>query len=230
MENKYTFWSVFFGLLFLITLCGFSFTYLKNLQGESSLPLVIHVHFAAFSLWFLILITQPLLIRYKQIRWHANLGKFTYGLIILLVSTILILLQMEARRVWPKDPEHAAVGAFISLLDAVSILVYFSIAMKNNHRLRWHVAFIVGCSIVILNPGLFRVARAIQPDLGLPATVFMPMIITSVILLVERIKWKRPILKNPFFYFLLAWLFEIFLLSTLASTDTWRGMVERYII
>jgi hypothetical protein len=230
MEKQYTFWSVFFGLLFLVTLCGFSFTYLKYIPDQKSFPLVVHVHFTAFSFWFLILIAQPLLIKYRKVRWHTYLGKFTYGLIALLVTTILILVQMEARRVWGHDQAHAALGAFIGLIDAVSILVYFSIAMKNSHRLRWHVAFLVGCSIVILNPGLFRVVKAIQPDWGVLATVFMPILITSIILIVEKIKWKRPVLKNPFFYFLLAWVTEIVLLTTLASTETWKSLVEKYII
>jgi len=117
----------------------------------------------------------------------------------------------------------AAVTLLIGLLDAVTFFVYYIIAMINKRNLRWHVAFLIAASLIILNPGMSRLLNQIQPGSGLLAAVFSPFVVAALIILYEKIKLKRSVLKSPYFLFFCCWTAEMVLFMTLPETEVWRN-------
>lgn len=226
MESKYVFWIRFYLLLFLSTLVGFGFTYLKFAPYFDGFPWFVHLHFLAFVLWYLVLLLQPYLIKQRRRALHRSLGKFTYGLLAVLVVSVLVMVRWQVREKWGTDPEAASLGAFVGVLDAISLVVYFSIAMWNWRNVRWHVAFVLACSLVIFNPGLARFCNALVPGSGLLASILMPFLVAGSILVYEKRKKGRMIRHSPYTLFVLAWAFEIFLLVTVAGSAWWRKVVE----
>lgn len=225
MERKISLLIIAFVLMLLISLKGFYSSYLQYIPDFSKFTLLIHVHFLAFLAWFGLLILQPILIKRGNYKLHRIVGKAGYVLVPILVTTIIFMVLHQIKMIYPKKPELASITAFVSLLDAISILIYYGIAIINKRNIRWHVAFIIACSLVILNPGLSRVLNPIKPGLGMQIAIILPILVSIAILIYERIKYKYALLKSPYLLFLCCWIMEIFLLITVPKTSFWKDLV-----
>jgi hypothetical protein len=113
----------------------------------------------------------------------------------------------------------------VGSLDILSFTIYYIIAMVNRRNVRWHVAFIIAASLIVLNPGMARLLNLIKPNLGMLGAVLTPFIVSITILAYEKLKLKRPVLKSPYFVFLLGWIFEIGLLIIVPQTNFWKAFV-----
>lgn len=225
METKYRLLVWFFAAVMVITIAGFFKSYIKFLPDTDKYPIVIHIHFIAFVFWLALMVVQPILIRRKRYGLHRKMGKISYLIAPVLVITILILVRKQTIREIGISESNAAVTAFIGLLDAVSFSVYYLIAMANKRNIRWHVAFLIAATLVVLNPGLSRLLNQIKPGLGLLIAVILPFITSITIILIEKIKCRRPVLKSPYFLFFCCWTMEIVLFITVPSTELWRNLI-----
>lgn len=226
MEKTFRLLIPAFILIAVISLAGFYRTYFSYFPDISRFPFIIHIHFLAFCCWFVLLIAQPVLIRKKKTVLHRKLGRLSYFLAPVLVITIVLLVRNKTLREFPVAPGDASMTLLIGLLDAVSFSLYYGIAMYHRGKLRWHVAFIIAASLVILNPGMSRLLNGLQPGLGLPAAILVPFIVVIVLLLIEKLKYKRKILTSPYLLFLLCWTGEIILLFTVPQTVFWKNCVS----
>jgi hypothetical protein len=230
MEKKYAFWIRFNLFVFLLSLAGFSFSYLKYAPHFDGFSWTVHLHFVAFTLWFVVLMVQPYLIKTGRRAAHRLLGQLTYGLMFVLVVTIFLMVRRQVAAQWETKPAAANLSAFVGMIDALSLLVYFSIAMWNWRKVRWHLAFILACTLVIFNPGLSRFCNALLPGSGLPVGVLMPYAVTGALLLYEKRKRGRSVRSSPYFVFLLAWTLEILLLLTVPGSSWWHTLVEQVFV
>lgn len=227
MEKKSQILIVFFISVVVISLAGFFNSYIRFLPDMDKFPLIIHIHFTAFCCWFALLVVQPILIRQKRYLLHQKIGMLSYFIAPVLVITILILVNNQTKKELSVSENNAAVTAFIGLLDAVSFTTYYLIAMLNRGNLRWHVAFIIAATLILLNPGMSRLLNFIKPGLGLPAAIFFPFLISIAIVATEKIKCNKPVLKSPYFLFFCCWLFEILLLITVPGTKSWQLVLRQ---
>lgn len=222
MEKKYRMLQLAFILITVISLSGFYKSYFQFLPQFSRFPAIIHIHFAAFFCWFAMIIVQPVLIRRRQYALHRRLGKLSWLLAPVLVITILLLVKDKVERELAVSAETAAMTAFIGLLDVVSFSVCYGLAMIRRRNLRWHVAFIIGATLIVFNPGMSRLLNHFKPGSGLLAAIVFPFIVPLIMIAVEKLRLKRPVLKNPYLLFVLLWLGEILLFMTVPQTDFWR--------
>lgn len=176
----------------------------------------------------MLIIIQPILIKQKKYKLHRKLGQLSYFLAPIIVITILILVKIKVQKLMLVSESDAVVNALIGLMDALSFSVYYTIAMVNKRNVRWHVAFIIAASLIVLNPGMARLFNQIKPALGLIASVTIPFIISIGIIIYEKIKYKRAIFSSPYFLFLMCWIVEIILLITIPNTDIWKNFVIYY--
>ena len=191
MERKINISILFFIAVAVLSLAGFFNSYIRFLPNTDTFPVIIHIHFTAFILWFVLIILQPILIKRKDYALHRKLGRLTYFIVPVLVITMLILIKKEVQREMPVSENRATFGAFVGLIDAFSFSAYYLIAMVNKRNLRWHVAFLVAATLVILNPGISRLANHIQSGFGLLLAVLLPFIVAITVISVEKIgtKW-----------------------------------------
>lgn len=226
MERKTNVLLYFFIFVLLISLLGFFNTYLKFFPHVGKFPYVIHFHFSAFIAWFFLLITQPILIKRKRIDLHRKFGKLSYVLAPILILTIVILAINQIQRELSLAENNAAVTAFIALIDILSFSTYYIIAMLNSKNLRWHVAFLVAATLVVLNPGLSRLLNQIEYGLGMLVAVLLPFVLSIFVICIERIKYKRPILRSPYFLYLCLWTITILMFATIPKTEFWINFVN----
>lgn len=226
MEKRISWLVTFFVVVVIISLSGFFNSYIRFLPATGKFPLIIHVHFIAFLFWFLLLIMQPLLVSRKNYRLHRKLGKLSYLIAPVLVITMLLLVGNRLHRAWPESEKEAATVLLVGLLDIILFSVCYIIAMKNRHNVRWHVAFLIGATLVIFNPGLSRLLNQLQEGRGLLAAVVMPYFIPLLIIMIEKIKYKRPVFKSPYLLFIALWSVEVLLFVILPQTSTWMHIAE----
>lgn len=226
MEKKTSLLLYFFIIVLVITLLGFFNTYLKFLPDFSKFPFLIHLHFFAFLAWFFMLIVQPILIKRGHLRLHRTIGKSSYFLAPILLFTILSLSYTQIHREVTTQNSNAPITAFVALIDSVSFTTYYLIAMINSKNIRWHVAFLIATTLVILNPGLSRFLNHFQHGLGLIAAILLPFFVSIVVILFEKIKYKKPVLKSPYFLYFCSWTMTIFLFITIPTTEFWTAFVS----
>lgn len=96
----------------------------------------------------------------------------------------------------------------------------YLIAMFNKRNMRWHVAFILGASLIILNPSLARlVGNLTNQGTAVLTTICTPYLVSLSILIYEKLKFKREILKSPYLLFLLLWTLEVALFVILSANS-----------
>ena len=225
MEKKIDILLYFFIFVVLISLVGFFNSYLKFFPDYNKFPYIIHVHFLAFATWFLLLIIQPILIKRRKSSLHRKVGKLSYSLAPVLVVTIVILAAHQIRREILLPENDVETTAFIALIDVVSFSAYYIIAMANSKNMKWHVAFLIAATLVVLNPGLSRLLNQIQFGLGMITAVLLPFVVSIGLLGFEKVRYKIPVLKSPYFLYLCCWTITIILFTTIPKTELWRNFI-----
>jgi len=225
MERNYKTLIAFFVAVSVISVLGFFTSYLSAFPQYGKFPVVIHIHFTAFLCWLALTIIQPILIKKKNFSLHRKLGTVSYFMAPIMVITMALLIITKVERLLLTLPDEATVEAFIGLLDVVSFTTYYIVAMLNRHNVRWHVAFIISATLIVLNPGMARLLNQVQPGLGMLGAVVVPFVVPLCVIFYEKINLKRPILKSPYALFFLCWALEIVLLITVPQTEFWKGIV-----
>lgn len=227
MEKKYKFLISFFVAVMLISLAGFYSSYWSKFPRFSEFQNLVHVHFVAFSFWLFLIVIQPTLIMRKKYKLHRRLGKFSYVLAPILVFTIILLSLGKFLREFSVDENAAAMTAFIAFVDISSFSTFYLVSVLKKSNLRWHVAFIIAATLIVLNPGLSRLLNQLNYGLGLLAAVLILFfLVPGIILLIEKIKCKRPILKSPYFVIIIIWIIEILLFITIPGTEFWKNLTR----
>ncbi len=224
MERKYEILIVFFSLIMIISFAGFYSSYISKFPRFNEFQNLIHIHFFAFSCWLFLIVIQPILIMRKKFKLHRQLGKFSYLLASILVLTIILLTKEKFIREFDEFPSDAAMTAYIAFVDISSFSIFYLIALFKKSNVRWHVAFIIAATLIVLNPGLSRLLNQITMGLGILTAVLIPFLLPGIILIIEKIKYRRKILKSPYFLIIIIWSIEILLFITIPPTEFWKNI------
>lgn len=195
MEKKYKFLISFFVAVMLISLAGFYSSYWSKFPRFSEFQNLVHVHFVAFSFWLFLIVIQPILIIRKKYKLHRRLGKFSYVLAPILVFTIILLSLGKFLREFSVDENAAAMTAFIAFVDISSFSTFYLVSVLKKSNLRWHVAFIIAATLIVLNPGLSRLLNQLNYGLGLLAAVLILFFFGSGNYFIDR---KNKVQKTYF--------------------------------
>ena len=144
-----------------IFVIGFWIPYLSEIPHfDQSITTAVHVHAIVQFSFLILLVVQPLAIRYKAFSTHRILGKLSNILIpVALVFSVAML--------WKEYHEHLADGATLAmarndeLLSAVQLLIFgtlygISIAAIRRHDVATHMRCMIGIALVLLPAGLAR--------------------------------------------------------------------------
>ncbi|MEG0916541.1 MAG: hypothetical protein RSF68_05975 [Myroides sp.] len=226
MEKKYKFLIAFFSLVTIVSLAGFYGSYWSKFPRFGEFQNLIHIHFLAFTCLLFLIVIQPVLIMKKKFKLHRQLGRFSYLLAPILVLTIILLSKEKFIREFSESESSAAMTAFIAFVDISSFSTFYLIAMFKKSNVRWHVPFIIAATLIVLNPGLSRLLNQITMGLGMLTAVLIPFLIPGIVLIIEKIKYKRAILKSPYFLIIIIWTIEILLFTTIPQTDFWKSITH----
>ncbi|RZJ66459.1 MAG: hypothetical protein EOO50_09540 [Flavobacterium sp.] len=229
MENKNRLLAILFAAVAAISFSGFYHSYFALFPNLGRFYFVTHIHLFLFVCWFALVIAQPILIRKRKMVLHRRLGRISYFLAPLLVISIFVLVWNSVPKNYALSPEQAGIIAIGGVLDAILFSVCYVIAMVKKKNLRWHVAFIIGATLVVLNPGLGRLIGYYAGEFGILAMVVTPYLVSLSIVIYEKVKLKRPMLKNPYLLFALFWTCELALFIIVPQTDFWKELLQNVV-
>ena len=162
MEKAYKNLGYFLLLLIPLTFIAFYKTYFNQFPSfEEHINSYIHLHAIIASVWILMLIIQPLLIRNKKLSWHRKIGKLSYVVFPLL---ILSFVPQMVRIVNSDNP----IVLFFPLADSILLTLFYVLAIFYRKHPPRHMRFIIGTAIVFLGPTIGRIGPMV---LGLPEKV-----------------------------------------------------------
>ena len=156
-------------VMLAITLVGFSPTYFLGAWFRApAVPLHVHVHVALFMSWFVLLLTQTILVARGQLSLHRRLGAAGAGLAALIVPvTMAVIYFSHSRRLSSGGSEGDVASQLfgqLGLLAAYTIFVSCAIAYRR--RADPHKRFMLLASLTLMPFPLGRFGNYRLLDIG----------------------------------------------------------------
>lgn len=157
-------------MLFIpLVFTGFYFTYFTKLDFS---PTMIHAHFILMGIWMGMMIIQPLLIRYRQVRLHRNLGRLSYFLVpVLILVTYWVLKNGYATQITSLESDLAqgiapyteaegriVIAAYHALAFTYIfwLIVFYGLAIAFRKQSSIHARFMIAAALTFMGPTLDR--------------------------------------------------------------------------
>ena len=162
MEKSYKNLGYILILLVPLTFLAFFKTYFNQFPTfEENITSYIHLHAAIASIWILMLIVQPILIRNRKNHLHKKIGKISYIVFPLLILSFI----PQMIRIINSDNPNVL---FFPLADSILLTLCYSLAIYHRKNVSKHMRYMIGTAIVFLGPTIGRIGPLI---LGLSENV-----------------------------------------------------------
>lgn len=219
MDKKYTNISFFFlGVLFVM-IWGFYKSYIvyfPNFEGDyyfggSGLTYIQHSHGALLLIWIIFLIIQPVLIKYGFHKIHRRIGIVSYFIVPLLLFSIFLVQKTSYYRLLSLSTPKEAIATTNGVAYIPAFALFYSLAIANKKNIPNHMRYMIGTSLLLINPGLSRAliiffdmgafGLAVSDYVAMAVVVFLigydyyynknykPYIVILVVLLVVHLIW-----------------------------------------
>lgn len=143
----------YFAGVLLVALVAFWPSYLSQLGAQSAYT---HLHAVLATLWILMLIAQPTLIRKRHLDWHRVLGRVSYGLAPLIIISIVLLAHSRIAGL----TEEAFAGQIYVLYLQVSLVTLFGLsyglAVLKRRNMALHARFMICTGFTLIDPVVIR--------------------------------------------------------------------------
>lgn len=185
-------------------------------------PLIVHVHGAVLTTWFVLLVVQTTLIARRHVRLHRRLGYAGMAVAVgVVVLGALVVCEHLARGFPPADPKISAKGggSLTTMFDLVVFGVLVAFAYFNRNKPAAHKRLIMIGTIGILPPALARWPVLIAGHFWVGVAVTYALVgLIAVYDLISRHRVHAATIAGGIFYFALrnSWLND-----ALASNRGW---------
>lgn len=143
--------------IWLCAIIGFHKTYTIHFPQFGGFQWEQHFHGAMLMSWFLMLIIQPLLIRYNKRNIHRTLGKLGYILAPLVCYSIFLVTRMVFLREIKTRPMESVLGQLSLDIPTIFIFgLFFALAMINRKDAAVHMRYMIATSLLMIGPGVGR--------------------------------------------------------------------------
>ncbi|WP_340114788.1 hypothetical protein [Maribellus mangrovi] len=192
MEKAYKNTGYFMLLLIPAVLAGFYVTYFSHLSDFSEgftaltngkITIFHHLHATLATLWILLLVAQPLLIRYGKFKIHKTIGKTTYLLFPLLIISFILLILNILKSANP-------IRAYGVISNTLMLILFYSFAVNNKKYTPIHMRYMIATAFSFLGPPIGRFGvfiMGMQPKIiNNSVYIIVYLILTGLILLDKK--------------------------------------------
>jgi hypothetical protein len=202
MEKQYKNLGYYFLILLVFVALGFYYPYFSLFPEFKSVTIIIHIHAIALFLWLVILMVQPLLIRYQKYEAHKKLGKFTYFLLpVVIFSMVGVIRQGYLEGIAEKMTSTQSLKAqFTNIAGIFSFLIYYSMAILNilKGNVGLHMRYMI-CLFLEFVPPTFGRTLGYWLNMRQIYTYSIALFLSAVILiLLIRSDKKRNLDYSPY--------------------------------
>lgn len=143
------------GLAVFIVL-GFAQFALRGFVDPVAAPFWVHLHGVLMLAWLGLLVVQPTLVSRQNLALHRRLG--WAGVLLAIVITGLGVFTGVASLVLGRFPPFFSPPYFLALTVIESLVFGLMVwaAVRRRNRTDWHRRFMIGATIIILEPALGR--------------------------------------------------------------------------
>lgn len=163
MERKYTNIYVFFVGILLVLIWGFYRSYLfyfptfeGGYWGGNSYNYIQHSHGTLMLTWVFFLIIQPILIKKGLLKIHKIIGIASYFIVPLLLLSICLVTKTFYYRTLSTINNKEAIGTITGITSFVAFAIFYFLAIANKKNTPVHMRYMLGTSLLLINPGLSR--------------------------------------------------------------------------
>lgn len=195
--TSYKYISCLFAAALLFAFIAFYETYFSLFPSFKNTAWIIHFHATVIVLWFVMLITQPVLIRTGHMDLHRLLGRVSYILVPLLILSLILVSRKTQLR-----GQDLFIFA-INIADSSLFVIYYLLAIYYRKKTSWHIRFMVLTIVPFIDPAA---ARLHLPGLAMQLTLI------SGLLILERFYGR---IYKPYLAGLAVWIFITGLLAFL---------------
>jgi len=209
----------FFLALFGLMIVGFFKTYFSTFPGyvaSVKSATVIHFHAAVAMLWVVLLVVQPLLIRYRQYAAHRLLGRLTFVLVPLIIGSLIALIytKYQEGHMWEWNTFDLVLNFYFQVLHTVFFLAFYTLALVNKRNVALHGGYMIATGLIFINPIMRRVFNnAFSTSFTLAETI--AILLTDFAIVALLFYAKRRNLNYKFYYFIIS-MFMLYHLPMLA--------------
>jgi len=160
MKKIYYNSGYFFLILFAFVLLGFYKPYFGLIpQFKKDTTLLVHFHAAVLTTWVLLLIAQPLLVKYKKLKIHRLLGKITYFLVPLIVCSMIGMALKAVSEIPGKaTPFLIFDNIYLPSCDCILFITFYTLAIIHKKKIQLHSGYMIGTGFIFFNPSLTRLS------------------------------------------------------------------------
>jgi hypothetical protein len=169
--------SSFFVFILALITWGFYKTYLVFFPSFTGFTLIHHLHGAVMMAWMIMLIVQPLLIRYGRVSIHRAIGKLSYVIAPLVVLSIFLTAQLGYYRVEPNVTHTDKIaGLALPIPALLAFAILYILAIYNRRHTYDHLRYMIGTALLMIGPGL---GRALITNFNVP----FPLAVTTILII-----------------------------------------------
>lgn len=149
MEKEYRNIGFVFLLFIPLTFLGFYKTYFVLApEFVGTVDSYTHIHAFVASLWITLLITQPLLIRFKNFKLHRYFGKISYFVFFaLILSFIPQMIKEYGKNLFPLNASF----------DIALLILFYTLAIKYKNNVAMHMRYMIAIALIFIGPTLGRI-------------------------------------------------------------------------
>lgn len=227
-NNTYRTTALFILLIIIGVQWGFYYSYTSQFPTFENATPVIHIHGALLMSWLSLLVLQPMLIYFKRIKLHRTIGKVSFVLGPLIITSLFLVGRGGYWRGLGNVPEIFNLGVMaLDIRGLISFAIFWALAMAFRKTPSAHMRYMIATGILAIGPGMGRGLVA-SFDLSLYAalsiTDVLELVIVGTLLGLDLVK------KNDYKPYLVVFL--VFLVGKVLwqihDTDLWQNFARGY--
>lgn len=188
------FFPVMSSLLIVFVFLGFAPTYYLRPVSAGPIPAYLHVHGAAMTAWFLLLLVQTALIATRRRAVHRRLGiaGAFVAVVIVLLNPLVVVWSVPHLMVQNNSTELTALIVIADLLLVGTFAVLVALAIRWRRHPETHSRMLVLASLAVSGPALGRLSLNLAGT-PLPGIITL-MVLPLVVVAHDRVlmKWVHP--------------------------------------
>ncbi len=230
MDKNYKYIAILFVAVSAIVLGGFYNTYFVFFPDFEGFKVIHHFHGFIMVLWLVVLIVQPILISKRKYTWHRAIGKFSYGLVPIIVVTMFLAYKNSYLMGEANGTPHAKnlLNVFLPLTDIIPFSTFYLLAVIHKSNVGKHLRFMISTSLVVVIAGMIRICM-FWIDLEFLPTVFITSAIIAgvfVAFILYDYSKGKAVKNNPFVTALIIFSIPNVLLTFVPDTAIWQSFAD----
>ncbi|VAX01703.1 hypothetical protein MNBD_GAMMA22-2094 [hydrothermal vent metagenome] len=215
--------AFYFVGLFGIAIIGFWQSYFSKFFDTLKFNAIdgyIHFHAATMVLWMLLLISQPLLIRFKKHSLHRLLGKSSFILVPLVIISLILLAHSQIVLGDYGVSYNRLYILFLQLSLLVIFVIAYSLAMINRKNPARHARYMIATSLTLIDPAVARLPIDL-PSIPFSYQVYTFSLIDLILVILIIAEYRQQRGRDVFPIMLVIFVFFQSLNLTWTRSDLW---------